>query len=84
MTSAKNASALNDIARKRKIECLFCFFLRFKLLVITGDGLHSQNHFLVATLRFSAEKLRLHHAEESSCSKEFSEQIFMDKYCVWC
>ena len=41
LTSTKNASTLNDIDRKR--QCLFCFFLCFRLLAITGDGLLSQN-----------------------------------------
>ena len=61
---SENTSALNDIERKR--QCLVCFFLCFRLLAITGDGLLSQNPFLVATVRFSSEKLRLDASEESS------------------
>ena len=45
-------------------------FLRFKLLAITEEGfLRSQNSFLVDTVRFSSETLRLDNAEESSYSK---------------
>ena len=33
---------------------------------------------------FFSEKERRDDVEESSLSKEFSEEIFMDKYCVWC
>ena len=80
--SAKNASALNDIERKR--QCLLCFFLCFRLLAFTGDILLSQSLFLVATVRLSPEKLRFDDIEESSFNKEFSEQIFTDKHCVWC
>ena len=61
------------------------FFFWFRLLAITGDGLISQNIFLVATIRFIFQKrLRLDDAEDSGFRKEFSEQMFMDKYCVWC
>ena len=55
------------------------FILCFKLLAITADGFLSQNPFLVATVRFSSEKLRLDDVEESSFSKEFREHIFMDR-----
>ena len=65
MTSEKNASALNDI--KRKHQRLICFFL---CLAIPGVFLLSQNLFLVATVRFSSEKLRLDDVEESSSSKD--------------
>ena len=52
------------------------FILLFLALkAITGDGLLSQNSFLVATVRLSSEKSRLDDVEESSLSKEFSEQF---------
>ena len=70
MTSAKNASTLKDIERKR--QCLFCFFLCFRLLAITLDALLSQNSFLVAkVVRFSSVKLHLDDVEENSFSKAF-------------
>ena len=69
--SKKKASALSDI--DSKCQCLLCFFLCLMLLAITGDGLLSQNPFLVATVRFYSEKLRLDDVEESSFSKGFSD-----------
>ena len=64
----KNASALNDIERKRL--CLFCNLFLLKV----GDDLFSQIHFLVAIVRFYSEKLRLDD-EESRFSKDFREQF---------
>ena len=43
----------------------------------------STKSIFVATVRFSLERLCLHVIEESSFSEEFSEHIFMDKYCVY-
>ena len=66
-TSEKSASALNDIERKR--QCLFCFFLCFRLLAITEDGLLSRKFFLVATIRVLSEKFLLNDVEESNFNK---------------
>ena len=49
---------------------------------MTGDGLSLQNHLLLASVRFSTEKIRLDDVEECSFRKEFNEHIFMDNYCV--
>ena len=45
---------------------MFIFYLLF--LAITGDGLRSQNSFIVATVRFSSEKLR-HDDVEAALAK---------------
>ena len=78
LTSAKNASALNEIERKR--QCQFCLCCR--LLAITGDVAFT-NPFLVVTVRFSSENICLDDVVERSFRKEFNElNIFMYKYCV--
>ena len=46
------------------------------LLAVTGDGLLSQNPFLVATIRISSEKLLLDDVKESSFSNEFSVHFY--------
>ena len=71
----KNASALNDI--EIKCQCLFCFFLCFRSLAITVEGLRPQNPFLGTIVRLSSEKLRLDDVYEISFNKEPSEQFFM-------
>ena len=72
MTTAKSASALNDNEKSANdYFALSCALGYHKL------------HVLVATVRCSSKQLRLDDVDESSLSKEFSDQFFMDTYCVW-
>ena len=66
LTSANKSQRLMTL--KESADLYYAFLL-------AGDVWFSQNPFLVATVRFSLEKIRLDDVEESSFSKDFSEHF---------
>ena len=82
LTSAKIASALNDIERKTPFYFAFSCASR---CATTRDGLYLQNKtFIVFLLRFSYVSIMSVKTAVANKPANKSLLVFMDRYCLSC